>query len=129
MKIALKTGGWLIVVAWAILVACLPGGDKGNETIELQVTSPAAGDTWLIGETKIIKWEPSCGDGDIYLGQNDTSSEIAHAVSLRGREYTWNVGVLSNGKTARPGSNYHISLSSGPWCSGQSGIFTIGPKP
>jgi len=116
MKIALRTGGWLIVVAWAILVACLPGGGSGtkqtNETSG-KVTSPASGDIWRLGETRVIRWEPgeSSGVADLWLFRGSKGRLIAGVVPLIQKEYTWKVGVLEDGSTVSPDSDYEIFLT------------------
>lgn len=128
MKTALKTGFWLIVVAWAIFVACIPGGQE-----DCRVISPAAGDVWQLGETQVIRWEQSdCkGIATLFLMQNGNQWSIASTYpSNLGDSYTWQVGALMNGKTASPGSNYKIYAGGGYGStSGYSGVFTIGPRP
>jgi hypothetical protein len=142
MKNALKTGGWLIVVAWAILVACWPGGSgSGGDPLPeeaVTVTSPAAGDTWRLGETRVIRWSASADDGRIvmiYLTQwtSDKDWAISSSVPLSTGEMKWKVGVLESGGIVKPGKywiNLRDDVRPGAYHQvAQSGQFTIGPHP
>jgi len=121
MKIALKTGGWLIVVAWAILVACLPGGsNSGGGThpeYSLVVTSPTSSDTWLLGESQVIRWSADASESGLGLlvlqRFNQDVGVISYKATLPAGEMKWKAGYLANGERVKPG-DYGIELRRKP---------------
>ena len=127
----------------AVLVGVLQMGCEKDSTPSgpNQITSPSDGETWLIGETRIIEWKADQVDrskGTLWLqsafgGGGADDGVISSSVDMAAGSFAWRVGILENGRTAPP-SDYRISWRTQEtptmWSyTGHSDVFTIKAAP
>jgi hypothetical protein len=102
------------------------------------LTSPNGGESWHLGETKLITWNPGTATGtvrlDLYKGATTTPADkvglITANTSAASGHCSWEVGKYIGG-TAQAGSGYRIVVSSysPAMTDAGDGTFTIAPKP
>lgn len=90
------------------------------------VTSPKAGNAWVIGTKSVITWSGSTASGQLHLYASDSKiGVISSNVNFSTGSFTWTVGALEGGIKVPPAKDYRVWLVQNGGPIAKSDLFAI----
>jgi hypothetical protein len=113
-------------------VAMLCGLAVAAQAQTITVTSPAGGETWMLGSTHMITWtttgQPNATVTIILRKDGAPVGNIAAGVLTASGSYPWPVGTYQGGQVT-PGTGYEVRVRASAAVGDSSGTFTIAGQP